>query len=123
METNAWIGDEKQFFGVPNGAYDFIKWDPGDARKRVASLTERREKLSRTVNMRAMNMLGTAEEQYADLLRRQEIVTQDKRKIEAVIDDLDTRKEQVLQAAYEKVNTVSFPKNSFLHFSYLLSSY
>ncbi len=107
ISSNTWIEEERHQFGVPNGPFDFNKRDPSDARKRVSQLTERRDKLSRTVNMRAMNMLGTAEEQYADLLRRQEIVLADKRKIQAVIDDLDTRKEQVLMAAYEKVNTVS----------------
>uniref|UniRef100_A0A183T3K9 SMC_N domain-containing protein n=1 Tax=Schistocephalus solidus TaxID=70667 RepID=A0A183T3K9_SCHSO len=105
MEANPWIAEEKQLFGVADGAFDFAKRDPAETRKRVAQLTERRDKLSRTVNMRAMNMLGTAEEQYAELLRRQEIVLADKRKIQDVIDDLDSRKEQVLKAAYEKVNT------------------
>ncbi|KAL5969985.1 Structural maintenance of chromosome protein 2 [Taenia solium] len=104
LESNAWIAEERHHFGVANGPFDFGKRDPGEARKRVAQLSERRDKLSRTVNMRAMNMLGTAEEQYADLLRRREIVLADKRKIQAVIDDLDARKEQVLRAAYEKVN-------------------
>lgn len=107
ISSNPWIQEERHQFGVENGAFDFKKRNPVEARERVTQLSERRDKLSRTVNMRAMNMLGTAEEQYADLLRRQEIVLADKRKIEAVIDDLDTRKEQVLRAAYEKVNTVS----------------
>ncbi|VUZ41372.1 unnamed protein product, partial [Hymenolepis diminuta] len=104
LESNPWIAEERSNFGVANGVFDFKKRDPTEARQRVAALSERREKLSRTVNMRAMNMLGTAEEQYADLLRRREIVLADKRKIQAVIDDLDKRKEQVLRAAYEKVN-------------------
>lgn len=104
VESNSWIAEERHHFGVANGPFDFGKRDPGEARRRVAQLSERRDKLSRTVNMRAMNMLGTAEEQYADLLRRREIVLADKLKIQAVIDDLDARKEQVLRAAYEKVN-------------------
>ncbi|EUB60548.1 Structural maintenance of chromosomes protein 2 [Echinococcus granulosus] len=104
LESNTWIAEERHHFGVANGPFDFGKRDPSEARQRVAQLSERRDKLSRTVNMRAMNMLGTAEEQYADLLRRREIVLADKRKIQAVIDDLDARKEQVLRAAYDKVN-------------------
>ncbi|KAM7536776.1 hypothetical protein Aperf_G00000085721 [Anoplocephala perfoliata] len=104
LESNPWIAEERSNFGVANTSFDFSKRDPVEARQRVASLSGRRDKLSRTVNMRAMNMLGTAEEQYTDLLRRREIVLADKRKIQAVIDDLDARKEQVLRAAYEKVN-------------------
>lgn len=104
LESNPWIAEERGNFGVPNGSFDFSKRDPVEARQRVEALSKRRDQLSRTVNMRAMNMLGTAEEQYADLLRRREIVLADKQKIQAVIDDLDARKEQVLRAAYEKVN-------------------
>ncbi|VDO10287.1 unnamed protein product [Rodentolepis nana] len=104
LESNPWIAEERGNFGVANGVFDFKKRDPTEARQRVSTLSERREKLSRTVNMRAMNMLGTAEEQYADLLRRREIVLADKRKIQTVIDDLDKRKEQVLKSAYERVN-------------------
>nr|CDS25301.1 structural maintenance of chromosomes protein 2 [Hymenolepis microstoma] len=104
LESNPWIAEERGNFGVANGVFDFKKRDPTEARQRVATLSERREKLSRTVNMRAMNMLGTAEEQYTDLLRRREIVLADKCKIQTVIDDLDKRKGLVLQSAYEKVN-------------------
>lgn len=70
---------------------------------------ERRDRISRKVNMRAMNMLGSAEEQYAELVKRQDIVLADKRKIQAVIDDLDKRKKEVLVSAYNKVNEVGCP--------------
>ena len=37
--------------------------------------------MEKTVNMRAMNMLGKAEEQYNDLMRKKKTVEQDKAKI------------------------------------------
>ncbi|KER34025.1 hypothetical protein T265_00213 [Opisthorchis viverrini] len=104
LTAHPWITEERQHFGVENGAYCFTTRDPNEARRRIQTLKERRERLSRTVNMRAMNMLGSAEEQYAELIRRQEIVLADKRKIQAVIDDLDKRKKEVLMSAYNKVN-------------------
>ncbi|THD21367.1 Structural maintenance of chromosomes protein 2 [Fasciola hepatica] len=104
MELHPWIAEERQHFGVENGAYCFNSRNPSEARSRIQSLRERRDRLSRTVNMRAMNMLGSAEEQYAELIKRQEIVLADKRKIQAVIDDLDKRKREVLMSAYNKVN-------------------
>ncbi|TGZ75663.1 hypothetical protein CRM22_000242 [Opisthorchis felineus] len=104
LMAHPWIAEERQHFGVENGAYCFTTRDPNEARRRIQTLKERRERLSRTVNMRAMNMLGSAEEQYAELIRRQEIVLADKRKIQAVIDDLDKRKKEVLMSAYNKVN-------------------
>ncbi|CAH8615487.1 unnamed protein product [Schistosoma intercalatum] len=104
LEAYPWIHEEKQNFGVENGPYCFASRDPIETRRRIHSLKERRDRLGRTVNMRAMNMLGNAEKQYSELIRRQEIVLADKRKIQAVIDDLDKRKEEVLISAHNKVN-------------------
>ncbi len=58
-----WIADEKKYFGQPNTAFDFKATDPKEAGKRIQKLTETKEKLSKNVNMRAMNMLTKAEEQ------------------------------------------------------------
>ena len=58
-----WIAEEKQYFGKVNTAYDFQATNPKEAGKRIQKLTETKEKLGKSVNMRAMNMLGKAEEQ------------------------------------------------------------
>ena len=56
-----WIASDKQYFGKPNTAYDFEVYNPQD-HSRLAKLQEQKEKLGKSVNMRAMNMLGQAEE-------------------------------------------------------------
>lgn len=58
-----WIETDRQFFGQPDGMYDFKENNPQEAQKRVSRLKETKEKLSRTVNVRAMNLLGKEEEQ------------------------------------------------------------
>ena len=58
-----WIADEKKYFGQPNTAYDFKANDPKEAERRIKKLSDTKDKLSKNVNMRAMNMLGKAEEQ------------------------------------------------------------
>lgn len=58
-----WIVDEKKYFGQQNTAYDFETNDPKEAQRRIQKLQETKKKLSTSVNMRAMNMLGKAEEQ------------------------------------------------------------
>ena len=55
--------DEKRYFGQVNTAYDFKVNDPKESERRIQKLTETKEKLAKSVNMRAMNMLGKAEEQ------------------------------------------------------------
>lgn len=80
LQNYDWIVDEKKYFGQPNTAYDFKANDPKEAERRIQKLTDTKDKLSKSVNMRAMNMLGKAEEQvclktyeYENLLRLQGI--------------------------------------------------
>ena len=63
LQTYDWIVDERKYFGQPNTAYDFQATDPKEAGRRIQKLEETKDKLSKNVNMRAMNMLGKAEEQ------------------------------------------------------------
>lgn len=63
LKTYEWIEADRQFFGQPNGMYDFTENNPQEAQKRLGRLKETKEKMSRTVNARAMNLLGKEEEQ------------------------------------------------------------
>ena len=69
LQKHEWIVDEKKYFGQPNTAYDFKVNDPKEAGRRIQKLQETKEKLSKSVNMRAMNMLGKAEEQVSSEYR------------------------------------------------------
>ena len=62
LEKYAWIQNEKQYFGQVNTAYDFSTNDFKEVAKRLNKLDETKNKLGKNVNMRAMNMLGKAEE-------------------------------------------------------------
>ena len=67
LVDHAWILEEKKYFGQANTAYDFKANDPKEAARRMHKLQETKDKLSKSVNMRAMNMLGKAEEQVGHL--------------------------------------------------------
>ncbi|XP_015422688.1 PREDICTED: structural maintenance of chromosomes protein 2 [Myotis davidii] len=99
-----WINAEKHLFGLPNSAYDFKTNNPKEAGHRLQKLQEMKEKLGRNVNMRAMNVLTEAEERYNDLMKKKRIVENDKSKILATIEDLDQKKNQALNIAWQKVN-------------------
>ena len=62
LERYEWIASERQFFGQHNTAYDFAANDMKEVSRRLSKLQETKEKLGKNVNMRAMNMLGKAEE-------------------------------------------------------------
>ena len=104
LEENEWINEDRKYFGQANTQYDFKATDPAEAGRRIAKLEGTKEKLQKTVNMRAMNLLGKAEEQYNDLLKKKKIVENDKSKIMAVIAELDQKKRQALRQAWDQVN-------------------
>jgi len=104
LAEHAWIEADQQFFGQPSTSYDFKATDPHEASKRIGKLEEARTKLGKNVNMRAMKMLGKAEEQFNDLMRKKQIVESDKAKIETVIRELDEKKNEALKQAWEQVN-------------------
>lgn len=99
-----WITVEKHLFGQPNSTYDFKANNPKEAGERLQKLQEMKEKLGRNVNMRAMNVLTEAEERYNDLMKKKRIVENDKSKILATIEDLDQKKNQAINIAWQKVN-------------------
>lgn len=66
LSEHEWIAEDRNFFGKPNTAYDFRANDPVEAGKKISKLEETKTKLSKNVNMRAMNMLGKAEEHVSD---------------------------------------------------------
>lgn len=104
IDKYEWIQSEKQYFGQANTAYDFQSNDPKESAKRLNRLQETKDKLGANVNMRAMNMLGKAEEKYLELNKKRKIVEDDKKKLEDVIKELDEQKNIALKTAWVKVN-------------------
>ncbi|XP_009633524.1 structural maintenance of chromosomes protein 2 [Egretta garzetta] len=104
LKEYEWIASEKPLFGQPNTAYDFKTNNPKEAGQKLQKLLEKKEKLGRNVNMRAMNMLSETEERYNDLMKKKRIVENDKSKILATIEELDQKKTEALNIAWKKVN-------------------
>ncbi|XP_058973513.2 structural maintenance of chromosomes protein 2 [Pocillopora verrucosa] len=104
LQKYDWIANERNFFGQPNSAFDFAANDMKDVSRRLSKLQETKDKLGKNVNMRAMNMLGKAEEKYNDLMKKKRIVLNDKDKIALVIKELDEKKNEALRNAWKKVN-------------------
>ena len=77
--------------------------DPSEAGRRIQKLEEKKEKLKKSVNTRAMNMFSKAEEQYTDLIKRKQIVEADKAKINETIKELDIKKKEALRKAWDQV--------------------
>ena len=104
LQKYNWIATEKQYFGVPNSAFDFNIMEDGSLRTKINSLTKEKDNLTNNVNMRAMTMLGQAEEKYSELMRKKTIVENDKCKIANLITELDAKKNEALNKAWLQVN-------------------
>uniref|UniRef100_A0AAZ3Q5J8 SMC hinge domain-containing protein n=1 Tax=Oncorhynchus tshawytscha TaxID=74940 RepID=A0AAZ3Q5J8_ONCTS len=104
LEEHEWISQERGLFGQPNTGYDFKVNNPKEAGQRLRKLEESKSRLERSVNKRAMNMLSQAEERYNDLMKKKRIVENDKSKILQTIEELDQKKKEALNIAWQKVN-------------------
>ncbi|NXO81695.1 SMC2 protein, partial [Sitta europaea] len=104
LKEYQWIASDKPLFGQPNTAYDFKSSNPKEVSQKLQKLQERKEKLGRNVNTRAVNMLSDVEERYKELMKKKRVVENDKMKILAVIEELDQKKKQALDIAWKKVN-------------------
>jgi len=57
-------------------------------------------------------MFEKAEQEYKDLVRKRDIIEKDKTKIEQVITELDRKKNEALEATWQKVTKVtSLPRS------------
>lgn len=113
LKEHDWIAQEEQFFGKPNGVYDFNETDPHEAGRRLVKLRELKDKLGRTLNTKAMNLLAKTEEQYNDLMKKRQQVEQDKQKILEVIEELGEKKKVTLRQACVQVRLFSFDPYTF----------
>lgn len=99
-----WIESDKDQFGTSGSRYDYKKQDPVDAGKKLSTLKDQKEKLSRNINQKAMALLQQQEEQFQDLTTRIKTVEDDREKILKIIQSCDEKKKIALRKAWRDVN-------------------
>lgn len=104
MDHNEWIKEEKEMFNKPNSVYDFKKQNIKEVQHRLHDIKNRKEKLSKQVDMRAMGMLAKKEEEYEELNKKRLIVLKDRATLESTIEDLEKIKTEVLLKAFDSIN-------------------
>jgi structural maintenance of chromosome 2 len=104
LKKHAWIESEKSAFGVEGGDYDFEATDPSEMNKQLQVLKHEQESLAKKINKKVMGMIEKAEGEYTELLRKRKVVENDKKKIQAVIEELDVKKKSELERTWVKVN-------------------
>ena len=91
-------------FSQANTVYDFSKYNMKEVNHRLNEIKNRKEKLSKQVDMRAMGMLAKKEEEYDELNKKRTIVLRDKSMLESTIEDLEKVKLEILGQAFEHIN-------------------
>ena len=104
IKKHPWIETEKEAFGVAGGDYDFEENNSEEASRELKRLQSETESLSKKVNKKVMSMIEKAEGEYTELLRKRRVVENDKKKIQAVIEELDVQKKAELERVWVKVN-------------------
>lgn len=104
QKHNSWLCTERTHFGVVGGPFDFSGVDGKKLAARVGQLQGDEDRLSKGINKKVMGAIERAEEQYAELSRKREVILKDKMKIVAVIEELEEKKTQALQSTWMKVN-------------------
>merc|ERR1711981_1016642 len=92
--------------GCAGGDYDFAAREGGAARARadLDKLERAQDKLARKINKRVMGMIEKSDRDYDDLTAKKATVARDRSKIEAVISELEVKKQETLEATWQKVN-------------------
>ena len=103
LKRHAWIASERGCFGVAGGPYDFDARDAAAATKELEALRSEQAALGKKVNRKVIGSIEKAETECCELMRKRDVVEGDRRKIEAVIAELDVKKNATLQATWVKV--------------------
>uniref|UniRef100_UPI00358F90A9 structural maintenance of chromosomes protein 2 n=1 Tax=Myxine glutinosa TaxID=7769 RepID=UPI00358F90A9 len=104
LGDNPWVKTERHLFGRPGSVYDFSSSDLREAKLRLDQVAEAKAKIGRNVNQRAGGLLEQAEERYSDLIRKKKIVENDRSKLFLAIEQLDGKKQEALNIAWQRVN-------------------
>eukprot|EP00605_Chrysophyceae_sp_TOSAG23-4_P001293 GSChrysophyteH1.ASY1.ANO1.1407.1 assembled CDS len=91
-------------FGKEGGDFDFQASDVGSSKKRLHEIKTQQEQISKKVNKKVMGMIEKAESEYANLNKKRDVILKDKASIEDVIEELNLKKMQALNATWVKVN-------------------
>lgn len=99
-----WIQEDKEFFGLKNTRYDYSKEDPDEAGRKLDIADKKKNEMERTINVKAMVLLQTEEQQYTQVIKRREIVLSDRHKIQTIIQELDKKRKIEIRSAWKAID-------------------
>ena len=104
LKEHGWLKEEESEFGKEGSDFDFKNMNMKDIEKKIDHLEEEQESLGRKLNKKVLGMMEKAESEYQELLKKRQIIENDRNQIVKVIEELDVKKKETLVTTYEKVN-------------------
>ncbi|EGG18907.1 structural maintenance of chromosome protein [Cavenderia fasciculata] len=102
-KQHPWIKSQKHFFGMQHGDFDFEN-NPQQKISAMLKLRAQQNETGGNLNKNVLKLHDQVERDYVDLKNKKETVEKDKEKIEAVIKELDEKKNESLEKTWKKVN-------------------
>merc|ERR1712228_887606 len=97
-----WLRQEAMDEAAMREQYELNEDNLAEIATKSATLKEQQSALNNKINHKVMSMFE--ENEYRDLIKKREIIRNDKKKIESVIRELDKKKEDTLESTHKKVN-------------------
>lgn len=104
LKEHSWLKEEESEFGKEGSDFDFKSLNMKDLDTKISHLEEEQESLGRKLNKKVLGMMEKAESEYQELLKKRQIIENDRNQIVKVIEELDVKKKETLVTTYEKVN-------------------
>ena len=106
VKNNPWIEEEKEDFGNEKAGYPLKKTDfnPGKIKGDIINLTNKKNALAKTVNMRANHLLVDQEKEFEEVTKKRSIVEQDKVKLLQYMKEVDMKRKDELKKAFKTIN-------------------
>lgn len=98
-----WIRTEKAMFGQQGTDYNFSTRDLREAKESLKEMETGQSRAEKRINKKVMSMFEKAEKEYNSLLRKKDIVQNDKSKIQKAIEELDEKKRVALSVTWQRV--------------------
>lgn len=99
-----WIETDREYFGMKNTKYDYSKERPEEAGEKLREAKEKRTKMEKRINVKAMMLLEREEEQLKEVCSRKTIVENDRKKIKTILQKLDDEKTEQVRVAWKEVD-------------------
>lgn len=101
---NDWINNEKKFFNLPDGDYDFSSFNITEERNKHRDLKDENTIFEKKVNKKVDMVVDDFEKQYEKIKEKRDILIKDKKKIEETIIELDIKRKESIEQVYNFVN-------------------